>query len=91
MKNRVLSIITCLTLCLCLLPVLTQTACAEEAVSYVEYSWNEAASTLSSEPKTVTEYTAVTAETTTWEDGRWYVVKDNVTINSRVTVNGSAN
>ena len=91
MKNRILSIITCLTLCLCLLPVLTQTASATVGVSYVEYSWNEATSTLSSETKAVTEYTAVTAETTTWEDGRWYVVKDNVTINSRVTVNGSAN
>ena len=91
MKNRVLSIITCLTLCFCLLPVLTQTASAAEAVGYVEYSWDEATSTLSLETKTVMEYTEVTAETTTWEDGTWYVVKDNVTINSRVTVNGSVN
>ena len=37
---------------------------------------------------TITEYTEVTSDTTTWSDG-WYVVSGNVTINTRITVSGT--
>ena len=84
MKKRILAIVICLIMCLSLYCI---PALAAEAVSYVEYSWNEATG-LSSETKTETGYTEVTAETTTWTDG-WYVVTGDVTIDSRVTVSGS--
>ena len=37
------------------------------------------------------EYTEVTAETTAFEDGKWYVVNADTTISSRITVTGTAN
>ena len=36
------------------------------------------------------EYTVVTAETTAFEDGKWYVVNADTTISSRITVTGTA-
>ncbi|MBO4682562.1 MAG: hypothetical protein J5618_01740, partial [Bacilli bacterium] len=35
-------------------------------------------------------YTVITESTTTLEDGVWYVLKNNVTIPTRITVNGNA-
>ena len=35
-------------------------------------------------------YTVVTVDTTAFEDGKWYVVSDNVTVSSRITVTGTA-
>ena len=35
-----------------------------------------------------TDYTVVTNSTTTFEDGKWYVVNSNVTIDNKVTCNG---
>ncbi len=88
MKKKVLTILVALTLCVGLLAI---TALAVEAVPYVEYTWNEATSTLSSETKSVTEYTEITSDTTQWSDGGWYVAKGNVTIDARVVISGSVN
>ena len=85
MKKRILRML----LAVMIMATLSTVAPAAEEVSYVEYSWNEATG-LSSETKTVTEYTEVASGTTTWENG-WYVVKGDVTIGSRVTVSGKAN
>ncbi|MBP3314091.1 MAG: S-layer homology domain-containing protein [Oscillospiraceae bacterium] len=86
--KKVLTILMALTLCLGLLAI---PAFAAEAVPYVEYTWDEATSTLSSETKSVTEYTEITSETIQWSDGGWYVAKGNVTIDERVVVSGSVN
>jgi len=84
MKKKLLGLLLVLTL----LSALCCGAAAADAVSYVEYSWNETTG-LSSETKSVTEYTEITAGTTTWNDG-WYIAKGDVTIGSRVTVKGHA-
>lgn len=91
MKRRILSIFCVLALCLGLLP---GTAWAADEVSYIEYSWNENTSTLTSETKSVTDYTALSGSisTTTWSDG-WYVVSDNATNTGRsnIKVSGTVN
>ncbi len=60
-----------------------------EAVSYREATYADDQVTYTT--KTCDDYTVVTSSTTAWEDGKWYVVKDNVTISSRVGVTGTAN
>lgn len=91
MKKRLLSLLCVLALCLGLLP---GTAWAAEEVFYVAYSWNEDTSTLTSETKSVTDYTALSGSisTTTWSDG-WYVVSDNATNTGRsnIKVSGTVN
>ena len=52
----------------------------------VYMAWN---GSVMEENKTA-NYTLVASDTTTWADG-WYVVKEDVTIGSRVTVSGTAN
>ena len=89
MKKRLLSLLCALALCLSLLP---GTAWAVDSVSYVEYSWNEGTSTLTSKTESVTEYTTVSSSDTAWTDG-WYVVSGSVS-NTRditVTVSGTVN
>ena len=90
MKKRLLSLLCALALCLSLLP---GTAWAVDSVSYVEYSWNEGTSTLTSETRSVTDYTTVTSSDTTWTNG-WYVVSGSVTNNTNdiiLTVSGTVN
>lgn len=89
MKRRILSIFCVLALCLTLLP---GTALAADSVSYVEYSWDEDTSTLTSETKSVTEYTTVTNSDTAWSNG-WYVVSGSVssTRDTTITVSGTVN
>ena len=86
MKKRILSLLTCLALCLTLLPV---TTLAANTVSYIYYQWNE---TLSGPiDGTATTATEVTASDTAWDSnttGGWYVAQSDVTINQRVTVTG---
>lgn len=86
MKKKVWMPVLMLALCLGLLTV---PALAAEAVDYVEYSWD--GTSLSSATNSVTEYTEITESITTWgveDTTSWYVVKGNVTIDSRVTVKG---
>ena len=87
MKRRMLPILLSLALCLSLLP--TAALAAEGDVTYIKRSWDGSTNTVSSEEKTkpAGEYTVIDDDTTTW-NGSWYVVTDNVTISSRVTVTG---
>ena len=87
MKKRILSLLTCLALCLTLLPV---TTLAANTVSYIYYQWNE---TLSGPiDGTAATATEVTASDTAWGGSDsmeyWYVAQGEVTINQRVTVTG---
>ena len=93
MKKRLLSLLCALALCLSLLP---GTALAADSVSYVEYSWNEERSTLTSETRSVSDYTTVTSSVTAWGTSgqtTWYVVSDNATNTGRsnITVSGTVN
>ena len=93
MKKRLLSLLCALALCLSLLP---GTALAADSVSYVEYSWNEERSTLTSETRSVSDYTTVTSSVTVWGTSgqtTWYVVSDNVDNYGRgnIEVSGTVN
>ena len=59
-----------------------------EAIRYLERWWDDAGSVLKIGTGAVSEYTEVTEELYTWEDG-WYVVKSDVTLEQLVTVSGS--
>lgn len=52
-------------------------------------TWNEAKRQM--EDEVCTDYTVVKADTTTFEDGKWYVATGVVTCASYITVSGSAN
>jgi hypothetical protein len=56
-------------------------------VPYINYTYNDNGITATSEEQCKT-YTSVSSSTTTWNNG-WYVVDSNVTISSRITVNGN--
>lgn len=89
MKRRLLSIFCALALCLGLLPA---TAWAADEVSYLAYSWD--GSKLTSEMKSVTDYTLVASTDTAWGaagETTWYVADGDVSISNRVDVNGSVN
>ena len=89
MKKRILSFFCVLALCLTLLPV---TALAADEVSYLAYSWD--GSKLTSEMKSVTDYTLVASTDTAWGaagETTWYVADGDVSISNRVDVNGSVN
>ena len=58
-----------------------------ETVSDVTYlDWNDSKKEL--EEKTCDSATKVESNSTTWENNNWYVVSENVTIDSRITVSG---
>lgn len=91
MKKRILSLLTCLALCLTLLPV---TTLAANTVSYIYYQWNENTQTLSGPiDGTATTATEVTASDTAWGGSDsteyWYVAQGDVTIGQRVMVAGN--
>ena len=69
------------------------TAYATNGVSYQEGSWDSTSKSVKFETKTATENVVELQSTTTsWEDGKWYVVPDNgVTISERITVAGTVN
>lgn len=61
------------------------------SIDYVEYSWSDGTLSSSAETRTGGNYTLVAASSTTWSSstaGGWYVVVGDVTISSRVTVDG---
>ena len=74
------------------LGLLPGTAWAAEEVSYLAYSWD--GSKLTSEMKSVTDYTLVASTDTAWGaagETTWYVADGDVSISNRVDVNGSVN
>ena len=62
---------------------------ALDPVSYMV--WNGTTLVEKTGDDACTDYTVVTADTTTFEDGKWYVVSNSVTVSSRITVTGTAN
>ena len=89
MKKRIFSIFCVLCLVLTMLPA---TALAADEVSYLAYSWD--GSKLTSEMKSVTDYTLVASTDTAWGaagETTWYVADGDVSISNRVDVNGSVN
>ena len=87
MKKRLFASLLCLALCLSLLPI-TALADGDGGVEYIERGWDGSAVT--EQPKTIDIYTPIVENTVTWNGttGGWYVARDNVTINQRVTVIG---
>ena len=87
MKKRLFASLLCLALCLSLLPG-TAWANGDGGVAYIERGWDGSAVT--EQPKTIDIYTPIVENTVTWNGttGGWYVARDNVTINQRVTVIG---
>ena len=66
-----------------------QEALAAYAVPYM--AWDEDSKSVKSVEGGCSEYTFVDSTTTDWADGKWYVVSNDATIASRVTVKGTAN
>ncbi len=83
-SKRMISILLIAVMCLAMLPI---TAFAADGVSYLDYTFDEQTLTLTEHKKTVTDYTEVTGDLTSWSSG-WYVVKGEVTVGSRITVSG---
>ena len=90
MKRRMLPILLSLALCLSLLP--TAALAAEEGVTYIERSWDGSTNTVSSVTRTKSagEYAVIDNTYTPTGWGGWYIARGEVTINGKVTVNGSA-
>ena len=59
-------------------------------VDYEEGSWIGEADEVGFTTRQLKNYTHVTSSTTTFEDGKWYVVTESVTNNNRITVQGTA-
>lgn len=74
MRQKLLSVVTCLALCLTLLPA---ALAADGPVTYLQRGWNGSAVT--EELRTVETYTTIDSGTTQWSDG-WYVASGQVTI-----------
>ena len=60
-------------------------------VSYRNCFWNNTHNFVEYNNSNASDYTTLTSRTTTWEDGKWYVAKKDLTISDRITVNGTAN
>ena len=76
-----------LVMILTLLPGITMTAHAEDAVSYVYYTLDGNTAIRHTDGSRST-YTTVTSSTTSWSNG-WYVVNSNVTVSNRISVTGT--
>ena len=55
-----------------------------QPIPYQAASWDSANNKVNYTTESCTDYTVVTSNTTSFEDGKWYVVKDDVTINHRI-------
>lgn len=64
-------------------------AFAGGAVTYISRSWDSQTKTVVDTENSSTSCSVVTAETTEWEDGGWYVVSTDVTIADRITASGN--
>ena len=70
-----------------IISAMPMTVFANEAVSYIERSWND--KEVIDTTKTVTDYELVTSSTATFEDGKYYVVSGNITNTKRIVANGT--
>ena len=64
---------------------------APESVPYMAWDDGEKKLVEKTGDDACKEYEVVTADTTTFEDGKWYVVSNSVTVSSRITVTGTVN
>ena len=62
-----------------------------DSVSYLDWDATKKELVEKTGDEACKTYTVVTADTTTFEDGKWYVVDSTVTGGARITVNGTAN
>ncbi len=63
------------------------TDCGENSVKYLDRTWN-GTTVVTTEKKTNGMPTTVTSDTTTMSNG-WYIVYDDVNVNSRITISGT--
>ncbi|MBO7519671.1 MAG: hypothetical protein J6T73_02735, partial [Clostridia bacterium] len=89
--KKLLSVLLSVAMLLSLAPGIGLIASAADPVSYKNAAYDSATNTVTYTDATCDDYTAVAADTTTFEDGKWYVVNSNVTVNGSITVNGAAN
>ena len=68
--------------------IVPSTVLTEGDVAYLD--WNAAQRKMVGATVAAGDYVRVTGEMTTFEDGKWYVVSDDVAVNGRITVNGTA-
>lgn len=68
--------------------IVPSTVLTEGDVAYLD--WNAAQRKMVGATVAAGDYVRITGETTTFEDGKWYVVSDDVAVNGRITVNGTA-
>ena len=60
-------------------------------VTYVSESWDEDNKVVVDTTESCDLYTLVASNTTSWTNGNWYVVAEDVTVGSRVGVSGTVN
>ena len=90
--RKLLSFILTLAMVVGLLPGMSLTAYADnDPVDYRTATVDGTTHAVTFSDQQCTDYTVVTASTTALEDGKWYVVNADVTINERITVDGTAN
>ena len=89
-KKKMVGIILSLVLALGLMPGVGLTAYAADEVKYLEGSWDGTKGKCKFTEQSTNSYIEVTNSSTSWDNGT-YVVKSNVTISNRITVNGTVN
>ena len=92
--RKILSYALALAMVIGLMPGMSLTVHAEDQdpVSYMTWDENQKKQVEKTGDEACKEYVVVTAGTTTFEDGKWYVVKDTtVTVDDRINVNGTVN
>ena len=70
--------------------LLYEQSASNDAITYLTATWNESTQKVVYTEATASTYTEVASDTTAWSTGT-YVVNSNVTISSRITVNGTVN
>ncbi len=60
-------------------------------VPYVSRSWDEDNKVVVDTAESCVTYTVIESDVTSWTDGNWYVVAEDVTVGSRVGVSGTVN
>ena len=89
--RKLLAFLLTLAMLVGLMPGMGLTAYAATFVSYKVASVNATTHAVTFDDASCETYTVVTADTTTFEDGKWYVVSNSVTVSSRITVTGTVN
>ncbi len=87
--KKVLAIMITFVMAIGIMPAVSLTASAADAVSYIDCYWDSTNKTLVSRTEQVEEYTVLTEENIqTLTDG-WYVLKSSLTADNRIEVNGN--